>query len=161
MSCFVISKSEYIKAAGLIAGLAEASSKSHANRFWLYNFKDNRNYTTDDYYKTFCKCFEYNALSVQQQYKDEQPELDDNEYKDVFKEYINKGKRLFIYKGSQDTKNAVINLKRFFDSCIYQTEEETYSTKMRYFFNQILVNLMEYAITTNEDSVTSWGTLDI
>ena len=89
MSSFVISKSEYIKAAGLIAGLAEASSKSHANRFWLYNFKDNRNYTTDDYYKTFCKCFEYNALSVQQQYKDEQPELDDNEYKDVFKEYIN------------------------------------------------------------------------
>ena len=131
MSSFVIGKSEYIKAAGIIAGIAEASKNAHTRRFWLYNYKDNRNYNTEDYYLTFCKCFEYNALSVQEQYKDAQPSLDENEYKTEFKEYMQKGQRMYVYPRCEETKKAVMNLKRFFESCVYQTENEKYSFQMR------------------------------
>ena len=74
MSSFVISKKEYIKAAGIVAGIAEAQRD-----FWLFDYEAQRNSTPEDYYNRFAECYTMNALSVQEQYGDDKPEADAEE----------------------------------------------------------------------------------
>lgn len=45
MSSFVIEKKEYVKAAGLVAGIAESKE------IWFYSYKVQRNRKAEDYYK--------------------------------------------------------------------------------------------------------------
>lgn len=62
MSSFVIAKEEYIKAAGLVAAIADEK------KFWIYNYKEGRNFLESDYYDCFVLAYKYNAYSVREQY---------------------------------------------------------------------------------------------
>lgn len=158
MSSFTISKSDYIKAAGIVAGIAEASGRGNGCRqVWLYDYETGRNSTPEDYYRRFTECFEMNALSVQEQYHDSTPELDSGEYKAEFKAALQTGKRLYFEQGEK-LKNAIMELRQFFNSAIYQTEKQAYMFKMQMFFNQILSQLMVYLWTYEPES---WGDLKI
>lgn len=160
MGCFVIKKEDYIKAAGIIAGIANTSSNA-INKFWLFNYEEGRNYNTEDYHKAFSRFFEYNAISVQERYRDKQPKTDTNEYRETFTLYMKKGAHIYFNKRTQETKDAIMHLRNFFSSCVAQTDNSTYAAEMENFFNKILVNLMGYAINTNIDSMASWGAFEL
>ena len=152
MSSFVISKKQYVKAAGIIAGISES-----ARDFWLYDYEAGRNSTPDDYYNRFSECYNMNALSVQDQYGDTEPETDGDDYKDIFKEYRKKGKDIYFFG---DKKKAIIELLHFFNSALYQTETEAYYFKMQLYFYRIIVALLQYCDSSYHNS-ESWGTLEL
>ena len=150
MSSFVIGKEEYIKAAGVIAGIADVKN------IWLYDYSQNRNSTPEDYYRRFTECFEMNMLSVQEQYDENVPESDSNEYMETFKAYMQKGKNAAMYP--EKLKNIIMDLWQFFRSAQYQTEKEAYYFKMQMYFNSILVALMPYLHSHESEC---WGEFDI
>ena len=137
MSSFVISKREYVKAGGFVAGVAAEL------QLWNYDFENRRNMTKEDYYNKFVKFYDMNAESVQEQYGDSERESDPCEYKDVFEAFYAKGKRLAIYKGSDDFHKAVRSLNQFFSSACYQTENEESHAVMRSFFDRLIVEMFE------------------
>ena len=150
MSSFVIEKKEYVKAAGLVAGIAESKE------IWFYSYKVQRNRKAEDYYNDFVECFEMNALSVQEQYKDSDAEFDSNTYMDTFQEYKKIGKKAcFNYR---DIVPIAVKLTDFFSSAIYQTEKESYMYKMQMFFNAISTKLFMAAYP---HECECWGDLNI
>ena len=153
MSSFVIAKSEYIKAAGLLAGIAQATERA-THEFWLYDFTMNRNMIGEDYHRVFSDCYEKNALSVAEQYDDEHRETDPDEYKSTFIAYMAKGKKLY-YEGK--VKTIINPLNSFFQSVLYQTEKPEYSWYMELLFGRIIRALVEF---TTSDSQRCWGDLD-
>ena len=148
MSSYVISKREYVKAGGFVAGVAAEL------QLWNYDFENNRNMTKEDYYNKFVKFYDMNAESVKEQYGDSERESDPCEYKDVFEAFYAKGKRLAIYKGSDDFHRAVRELSRFFDSACYQTEDEESCAAMRRFFDRLIVEMFE---KMRYMELESWG----
>ena len=137
MSSFVISKREYVKAGGFVAGVAAEL------QFWNYDLEKGRNMNKEDYYEKFVKFYDMNAKSVQEQYEDSERENDPCEYKDVFEAFYAKGKRLAMYKGSDDFYKAARELNDFFGSACYQTEDEESNAAMRSFFDRIIVEMFE------------------
>lgn len=159
MSSFTIAKSEYIKAAGLVAGLAETLGTRNS-KIWIYDYETQRNSTPEDYYRKFDNCYKMNALSVKEQYRGDEvgaPSTDSNDYMNLFKEYQKIGKSVGYTR--ENLKEIVLELKSFFDSAIYQTEKESYMTNMRYFFQQILCELLPYILPSYE--AQSWGDFKI
>ena len=158
MSSFVIGKEEYIKAAGIVAGI-----KDIHNDIWMYDYELGRNMTADDYYNKFVECYDMNAISVYEQYKprhdDEILCTDSRDYKATFKAYRAKGKAYALRPDA--LKMAIMELRQFFSSAIYQTEKESYMFKMQMFFNSLLVQLMPYLYRVNRDDIQSWGSFDV
>ena len=135
MSSFVIAKSEYMKAAGLVSGIA-----GEMRDFWFYDVETRRNSTPDDYRRKFEECYTMNALSVQMQYNDKEPETDSNTYDSEYNEYKRLGAQL-VMNGGRVFTDAVHELQSFFGSCMYQTEYEPYMYKMQMFFNALTAEL--------------------
>jgi hypothetical protein len=138
MSSFIIGKENYIKAAGLVAGLAEGLE------LWIYNYEKSRNSTADDYYDQFVKFHQMNALSVMEQYDGDEvgaPATDPEEYRDQFEEYKEYGKTIAITR--EGLTDSIKRLDHFFGSVIYQTEKDAYMFNMEYYFNKVIVALWE------------------
>ena len=155
-----MSKQEYLKAAGIVAGIAAASAEGTGRRqVWIYDYETGRNSTAEDYYRVFSECYTMNALSVAEQYHDRTPETDSNEYKAEFKAAQAAGRRLYFEKGEK-LKNAIMELRHFFHSAIYQTEKYEYMFKMQFYFFKIEDQLTEYLYSPSEDC-ESWGELKI
>lgn len=153
MSSFVINKAEYIKAAGLLAGIAEGSARG-VHSLWIYDFTTRRNMIAEDYYRVFADCYEKNDLSVMEQYNDPDREADPNEYLDEFEAYKRKG----IYLWAHDKIYTIIPaLNQFFQSALYQTEKPEYNWAMELLFGRIIRALLN--LTSPEDS-GCWGDLD-
>ena len=157
MSSFVIGKEAYIKAAGIIAGISEASNRGNGSHIWLYDYESGRNANAEDYYKRFVECYEMNALSVQEQYKDHDLESDNSKYMTTFKKAVAAGRALY-YNGGEKLKKAIMELRHFFESAIYQTEKPEYMFKMQFYFNNISAQLMQFLYICEPES---WGNLEI
>ena len=155
MSSFVISKKEYIKAAGIVAGIA-ASYKNGIHEFWFWDYETQRNSTPEDFYRHFAEFHTMNALSVQEQYDDDTAELDSEEYRDTFSVYMRKGKAATMTPA--EMKRYFLNLRKFFRSCQYQTEKESYNWKMKMYFNELLNTIVGYVLPGETES---WGTLEL
>jgi len=155
MSSYIISKQEYMKAAGLVTGLSE-----ELRHFWLYDYETRRNSTAEDYKRKFTECYEMNVISVKEQYHGDEvgaDARDQNEYKQDFETYRKLGKQL-CYNDGQPLINAIHELNAFFGSCLYQTEYDPYMFKMQMFFNQIITELFK---TSSHYETQSWSTLEI
>lgn len=157
MSSFVVNKEEYIKAAGIVAGIAEAKNGGSLDRFWIYDYERGHNMTAADYYDRFAECYTMNALSVQEQYHDDMPERDDCDYMDTFTSYKDKAKRLIMQP--EKLKNIILDLHRFFRCAEYQTEKEAYFWKMTTFFNRITNQLLPLMAPAREEC--GWGSLEL
>lgn len=121
MSSFVINKSEYVKAAGLMYGI-EASKKS-PHRYFLENVR-----------KNFVKCYELNVDSVNEQYGDESGK-DCSDYDYEFTQYCKIGERIRCGVYDRMTFQELrINLMQFFRSVLYQIENEEMSQFVSAFF---------------------------
>jgi hypothetical protein len=155
MSSFVISKSEYVKAAGVVSGIADAT-KNRCRKFAIYGYQERRWMNEKDYYNRFVECFEMNAISVSEQYHDDTVYTDSNEYMKEFREYQMIGKSAVMRPDK--LREIIFELKQFFSGAQYQTEKEAYFFKMSMFFNQIIVELMDVAFPYE---AKSWSTLDL
>lgn len=161
MSSFTIDKKEYIKVAGFIAGIAESYSRG-CREFWVYDRKAGKNTDKDLYYKRFTQCYEMNAASVRGQYHGAEVGADGNnknEYKKEFEEYYRKGKTV-ICQSADFQRQAVAEIRNFFHSALYQTEDEKYNFIMTHWFNIILDQLVEHLIIKSYDA-QSWGSFEL
>lgn len=122
MSSFIIDKREFIKAAGLMYGIAD-------------NNRCKPMYFLNHVYEDFSKFYFLNAQSVDEQYN-EVTEYDENAYLDIFEEYKRKGSICAIERGinRQAYTKMIGGLKKFFDSVLYQTENENSCKEMKNYF---------------------------
>jgi hypothetical protein len=153
MSSYTIAKEEYIKAAGLVAGLAEAL------QIWIYDYETGRNSIASDYYRKFEQMYKMNALSVLEQYRGDEvgaPSTDSNEYYKSFEKCQKIG--LSVGYTLEGLKEVIAELDKFFGSAIYQTEKIEYMTNMQYYFDRILVELYGKAY---KHEAKSWGSLEL
>ena len=139
MSSFVIGKAEYIKAAGVIAGIAEEEESNPVPRFYVYDYQRGRKMTGADFYDAFCECFQMNAISVSEQYKDNEIYTDSDYYLGLYERAKKAGKA--AARDPEKLKRTVYDLADFLQSAEYQTEKEAYFFKMKMIFNEILVQL--------------------
>lgn len=151
MSSFVIGKEEYIKAAGLIAGIA----KVKRDQIFVYDYeKDKKISTPEEWRDKFVQMFDMNALSVQEQYHEKEVYTDGCDYEQIFKKAYQIGINAAM---GGDLKDWIMKLRNFFHCAIYQTEKDAYFFKMQMFFYAILDQLMRYMHAEPDN----WGDLDI
>lgn len=156
MSSFTIDKKEYIKAAGLVAGIAETYNRG-PREFWIFCRETGRNSTPEDYHKQFSDFATMNALSVAEQYGDETADTDAGEYRSDFEEYRKAGQQIAM-SGGNKLKHAMMELRSFFRSAEYQTENDSYRWQMEIYFARIIDQILE---KLNPGEWQSWGTLEI
>lgn len=125
MSSFVISKENYIKAAGIVAGIAEVTD------MFVFDYQKGRKMTAADFYDKFTQLFEMNALSVQEEWGEEEPEQDNNTYMPVWNKALQAGKQK-AYHG--DLLQITLGLIDFFSSIVYQIEKPAYMWNARSFW---------------------------
>ena len=149
MSSFIVSKREFIKAAGLMCGYEGAKRDSHV---WF----------VENVRKEFEHAYALNVLSVNEQYGDNEAPEEDS-FDDVFEAYRKEG--ALIYKegygsGVIATKVADVMDKRtfrksmwhFFNSVLYQIENDTAHRAVSELFYNCLKLLYEDEIR----SVNGW-----
>lgn len=148
MSSFVINKIEFVKAAGLMYGIEE--SKPHSFRYFLENVRDN-----------FVRAFEFNALSVAEQYHDEEPYKDELTYDSTFEEYRRKGRTIWTLDSSRtcpmnrkELRNALTD---FFHSVLYQIENQEMETWVASFFWQCASRMEDPEVS----DAGWWGKIEI
>ena len=156
MSSFIIDKRDYMRAAGLLAGIAEAT-KHRTYQLWIYDYTTHRNMTAADYQREFEKCYQMNALSVQEQYHDDDSAMDLNKYAVDFNEYKRKGRQAAM--DDVQLEEWIYNLNTFFGSALYQTEKESYGFQMQYFFGRIITALVRL-LDGDNDRMNFFGSFD-
>jgi hypothetical protein len=161
MSSFTIAKVDYIKAAGLIAGIAKATTDGW-RKFWVYDYREGKNSDTETYYKRFSQCYEMNAASVKEQYHgDEVGALsgDKNSYKKEFDEFFKIGSGIKCYSPEKQ-RQIIKDIIFFLSSSLYQTENEKYHFMMQHWYNTIIEQLVERVLLSGYES-ECWGSFKL
>lgn len=154
MSSFIISKQEYMKAAGLVSGIAKE------REVWLYDFEKGRNSTPEDYIRKFTDIYKLNAASVIDQYHGDEvgaPADDPDDYKKDFDSFYKLGKQL-CYNGKKTLTDGINELAAFFSSILYQIEDDDANEKAGRFLDRLTVALYKAAAGRE---TKSWGSLEI
>ena len=154
MSSYVIEKRDYIRCAGLLAGIADYYNKT-PRELWIFDHGHGRNMTTPDYHEAFSHLYDLNAESVQEQYGDDMRETDTNTYDDDFKKYFAEGRKT-AFAGSVPILKVVKKLNEFFRSALYQTEKRESAHEMQRFFWCIMTALIS-RITSDDETHGFWG----
>lgn len=112
MSSFIISKIEYVKAAGLLYGI-ERSKGRNAHTWYLEHLQG-----------WFEDLYRWNVKSVCEQYGDEET-YDEGTYDKIFSVYADKGHMACNGFVNGVTRESLRDgLQQFFDSVLYQIEDE-------------------------------------
>lgn len=153
MSSFIISKKEYIKAAGLVCGVASCS-KYRGNPVFCANVK-----------KHFEHIYELNVYSWCEQYDEDITKITKDicnygsNYGSVFNDYKTLGRR--IYMGCESKMSLDMlrhSLIKFFGSITYQIEnEDAHKEAASYLFSCVK---MLYQDKT-DDVEGFWSSIDI
>ena len=140
MSSFIVSKREFIKAAGLMCGYEEAKRDSHK-------------YFIDHVRKEFEHAYVLNVISVNEQY-DDHCEPEEESYDDLYERYRKMGKLI----GTEGYEMGVICTKvadvmdkqtfrksmfHFFGSVLYQIEDDACHRSVAEWFFTCLSHLYE------------------
>ena len=145
MSSFVIGKKEYIKAAGLVCGVASCSRYGGSPSFCA-NVK-----------KQFSHIYCLNVYSWSEQY-DEDFEKDNESYDDVFNEYKALGRRIYMGLERMSLDTLRYSLISFFRSATYQIEDYEANMEASSYFLTCIEVLFEDKTDTIEGF---WGSIDI
>lgn len=146
MSSFIINKKEYIKAAGLVCGVASCS-KYGGSPVFCANVK-----------KQFEHIYKLNVYSWCEQY-DEDVEKDTKNYEKIFKQYKELGIRIYMGLESRMSLDALrYSLMKFFSSATYQIENEDANMEAASYFYTCIETLFE---RNTDDIIGFWGNIDI
>lgn len=146
MSSFIINKREYIKAAGLVCGVASCS-KYGGNPVFCANVK-----------KKFERIYKLNVYSWCQQYHEDITE-DTCDYEGVFNEYKSLGRRIYMGLESKMSLDILCCcLINFFRSATYQIENEDANMEASSYFYTCIEMLFE---RNTNDIKGFWGSIDI
>jgi hypothetical protein len=152
MSSFVIDKKEFVKAAGIVSGIAYYAG----DRFYMWDAEKNRKMDGEAIYEKFCECYRLNAESVAWQYRDEKPESDNGRYAQELADGFLIGKRIASDNGK--LAKMIAKLQAFFSSVRYQIEEPKAEAKVTAFLNEVIAKLVG---TLRYDQDSNWGELDL
>lgn len=155
MSSFIVSKREFIKAAGLMCGYEEAKRDSHK---WFI----------DNVRQEFEHAYALNVISVNEQYGDN-TEPEEGNYDDVFDAYRKMGTLIYTegYKmGIICTKVADVmdkptfrkSMFKFFCSVLYQIENDAAHRAVAELFYNCLCKLYEDEM---RDVEGWWGEIEL
>ena len=128
MSSYVISKQEYVKIAGFIAGLQAAEKYGESALYW-WNHKENRLHNDKSIKALILTAYDCNVISVMKQYNEDQSEFDENEYNELFQEYKQKSYSLYSRCQFTTLKKYYYSLIAFISCFNYQTEDEMLNNK--------------------------------
>lgn len=132
MSSFIVSKREFIKAAGLMCGYEGAK-------------RDGNSYFVDNVRKEFEHCYVLNVISWSEQYGENfQP--DEESYDDVFEAYRKHGALICTEGYASD--NGII-----FEKVEEVMDKRTFGRSMWSFFNSVLYQIEDEAC---HRSVAAW-----
>ena len=146
MSSFIISKKEYIKAAGLVCGVASCS-KYGGSPVFCANVK-----------KQFEHIYKLNVYSWCEQY-DEDIAEDTCDYEGVFNEYKALGRRIYMGLESKMSLDTLrYSLLQFFRSATYQIENEDANMEAASYFYTCIEMLCQ---DKTDDVNGFWGSIDI
>ena len=159
MSCFLVDKASFAKAAGIVAGIADAANQGNRmDRFWLYSTEKNRNMTGTDYLDAFFKVYEMNRKSVSESWKSEQ-QPDTKQYADEFKKAVALGKKAYQVRWENGAYLRIAQeLRDFFSSIRYQIDNPDLERKASGFLNAVVVRVFAQLDTSEHDS---WGSFDL
>ena len=155
MSSSVIRKADYIKAAGIVAGIISATG----DRVYIYDAQTGERATAETLRDRFAELHELNALSVQRQYHDAAPEIDPEPCTAELSEGIALGRRA-VFAGRATLARVIYELRHFFRSCCYQVEDWSANLRMESYLDRITVSLMGL-LDPEPDEHQSWGEIDI
>ena len=157
MSSFIVSKSEFVKAAGLMCGYEESKRDSH--RYFIEHVR-----------REFEHAYLMNVVSVNEQYGDNvEPETE--RYDEVFERYRKMG--ALIGRDGYASDNGVIfekvadvmdkrtfrkSMFHFFRSVLYQIENDAAARSVTELFFTCLCNLYEDELRGVDGW---WGSIDI
>lgn len=144
MSSFIINKSEYIKAAGLMYGLESKRKCPHTYFLEIVRGK-------------FEQLYKYNVLSVAEQYGDDPDTIGEDgcSYDSVFSAYKTKGKSI----GEFELPTIKNGLFQFFDSILYQIENPDMNKEASAFLYKCVSKLTNICNERPEDRW--WGKVNI
>lgn len=145
MSSFVIDKVEYIKCAGLLAGLLA---------------KDRWSGCDEEIRNRFSHYYELNAKSVQEQYNDKECQADGNEYIDQFNQCKSLALEYSRRKDGKDPMLLIKGIQLFMRSVLYQTENDEASGEMARDFTFNLGCLIDHYVH-RELELHWWGEVDL
>ena len=148
MSSFMVSKREYVKAAGLMYGIEETKRDKH--QWFLDNVR-----------KEFEHCYALNVASVNEQYGDNETPEEDN-YEAVFESYRQLGVAIYegpaLHEGVMKISDLRVRLWCFFRSVLYQIENEAAHRMAAEWFFTCISKLYENDLHAVEGW---WGEVEI
>lgn len=146
MSSFIIDKKEYIKAAGLMCGVASCS-KYGGNPVFCANVK-----------KQFEHIYELNVYSWCEQYNEDITK-DTCNYESVFIDYKTLGRRIYMgYENKMSLDMLRHSLIKFFGSITYQIENKDANMEAASYLFSCVEMLYQDKI---DDVVDFWISIDI
>ena len=156
MSSFVIEKRDYVNACGFCAGLVDAQ-RCGSPALHLYDYSRGRRYTAEDFLPAAAWLYRLNAESVALQYHDSEPETDPNDYRANFNYYRTLAKNMYYFHPDK-LRAACDKLRNFFESALYQTEDEERERQMKGFLYRLYF-AVENACFRGE--CETWGSFDL
>ena len=149
MSSFIIDKREYVKAAGLMYGIEESK-------------RDKHHYFLEVCRKEFEHAYLLNVVSVNLQYG-ESVVPDDGRYDDEFEAMRRLARRISEYVATGAPSPLTlpklrVRLQHFFQSVLYQIEDEACARMVSAWFYSCTVKLYEREIHAVDGW---WGSVDI
>lgn len=154
MSSFVIDKASYMKAAGVVAAVADVYRNNIWREIFIYDYEAGHRMEAEDFRRRFARCFEMNCLSVQEQYHDAEPFTDEGEHMDAYRAGYAIGRE--AARNVPKLTELIYNLRAFFGSCLYQIENRAYLFYMQAFFNEIIVALLGAVDLEDDRHGKSW-----
>lgn len=165
MSSYVISKIDYARLAGTLAGIGTQKDYYKEQVFYKYSWKNQRIYTAEDFKEEIMRLYDLNAVSVMKQYHDPAREEDENSYDNEFEKYFKKAADLYHKAhtyGTIDDRSEFEKLcyyiEDFFDSVSYQIEDEeceNEARKIMFWYSHNLAKLLKN-LKIGHESLT-WG----
>lgn len=147
MSSFVISKVEFVKAAGLMSGFEK--SKKNPHKWFVENI-----------HARFADAYIANEISVAYQYNREIGTIDRNDYTQGFERAEKVAIEVFT-KGTEEERDRLrYTLINFFSSIDYQVEDKEQSMKVRSLLFECTEKLLEKEIKKHRVK-DCWGCINL
>ena len=152
MSSFVINKSEYMKAAGVVIG---AMAEAGRDDWWLYDRGLGRALSQEDMVEKFRWLYRENVKDVNEKYGEDSPGDDLPRNLEIVE-----GKTAWGKADRAGRGQIVSEMHEFFDSIRYQIEDNKRSEIVSAFLDKVLINLYK-SLRLWKEEPDSWGELNI